>query len=575
MTGRALLLGCPDPGLVGVHADLAAMTDLLGHHGFTDISALLRGDRAAILAALDALVARTAPGDAVVLYYSGHGWRVLLSQDRGGPRDFQGIAPADLHATTESDFRGILADELSARVDRLTEKTANVTTIFDCCHATDVTRGPGDATGARTLPVPWTIPADQLFARLQALGLARPRLDPEINPSAVQLFACRPDEEAGEDPYAPGGLLTRALVATLSDPDAAGLTWEEVVHRIDDRVQRVRPNQHPAVAGPARRRVFSLETRTLDGATACFTRAATLWLVGGALTDIRAGDRFEALAPANAGVKVEAVHHQLARVHADRPIPESATVRPVAWATPRAAVDIAADLPRHAAVLAALTESGLLTCTPSPDVPSIATLAASRTGLEIRRPDGAVVAADLGIDAARAWLVRMARAEVLGRLTTAAPLLPEDHAFDLEWSRAEPRQPLSEGATLPREASLTARVHNRGRLPLYVTLFAAEVTGRITLLTRSQPAGVELLPGRTYNLGEDRYHGIRGLPLPGPPPPGPVTLVAFVLSAGIPLGAWETRLDEDGRTTAPPIADTFPAHPATYAVVRLTIQIVP
>ncbi len=575
MTGRALLLGCPDPGLLGVPADLAAMTDLLGRHGFTDVVALLRGDRVAILTALDALVARTTPGDAVVLYYSGHGWRYLLPEDRGGPREFQGIAPADLHQTTRSDFRGILADELSDRVDRLTERTANVTTIFDCCHATDITRGQDDATGVRTLPVPWTIPPDQLFALLQERGLARPRLDPEINPSAVQLFACRPDEEAGEDPVMPGGLLTRALVAALSGPNAAGLTWEEVVHRINAQIQRVRPHQHPAVAGPAHRLVFSLATRTLDGATACFSSQGALWLIGGTLTDIRAGDRFEALAPDSARVEVEAVHHQLARVRADRPISEGATVRPITWATPRASVDVAADLPRRPAVVAALVESGLLTCAPCSGVPSIATLVASRAGLEIRRPDGALVATDLDLDATRVWLARMARAEVLASLTTAAPLAPGDHSFDLEWSRAEPRQPLAAGASFRREASLTARIYNQGRLPVYVTLFAVEAAGRITLLTRSQPAGVEVLPGRTYHLGEDRYYGVRGVLLPGPPLPGLVTLVAFVLSAGVPLGAWETTLDEDGRTSAPPLADTFPAHSATYTVSTLAIQIVP
>lgn len=573
MTGRALLLGCPDPGLVGTLADLTAMVDLARQFGFTDITTLHRGTRAAILAALAALVARTAPGDPVLLYYSGHGWRKDLPSGRGGPRDFQGIAPADLHDTTATDFRGILADELSTRVDRLTRITANVTTIFDCCHATDVTRGPDEPVpiGVRTLPVPWTIAPDQLYARLQAMGLAHPRFDPESNPSAVQLFACHPHEEAGEDRAAPGGLLTRALVATLAEPGAADFTWDEVLRRIDARIQNVRASQHPVVVGPAHRRVFSLETRTDDGATACIVRGGRPWIVGGVLTDVRVGDRFRG---EQTHLEVEDVHLQRALARADGPITDGTTVRPFAWSTPRAHVDIAADLPDRTAVVAALSATGLLTCVQSPALPTIAALVAGATNLEIRRPDGVPVDTRINIDAAYSRLACMARVAVLRGLTSVASLDPETHAFDLEWARVDPRQPLVPGASLPRSASITARVTNRGRETLYVTLFAAEAAGRITLLTRSQPTGVELFPGRTYNLGEDRYHGIRGLPLPGPPRPGDLALVAFVLSTGVPLGAWETTPGQDTRGTPPSFGDTFPDAPLTHEIAVLDVSLV-
>jgi len=579
VTGRALLLGCPDPGLRGVASDLEVMTRLVMRHGFTDIVTLYRGARVAILAALDALVARTAAGDAVVVFYSGHGWRVDLPQGRGGPRDFQGIAPADLHATTLNDFRGVLADELSARIDELTARTANVTTIFDCCHATDISRSPTDVpVDVRVLPVPWTIPPAALFARLAEMGLARPRRDSENNPSAVQLLACRPHQEAGEDPTAPGGLLTRALDAVLAEPGASVFTWEDVVRRIDARVRAVRLNQEPVVVGPARRRVFTLEVAIRDATTACFTRDDTTWILGGALTDIRVGDRFVAEPPTSGRLEVVAVHHQLAQATADLPLTDGATVRPSAWGSPRAAVDVPADLPHRATVITRLTDTGRLTCTPSAELATLATLTATARGLEIRDPAGAVIRTGLGLDEACTWLGCMARVSTLRRHTTVAPLTHDDHAHELEWTRADPRQPLTAGMTLSADTRISARVHNRGRLPLYVTLFAAEAAGRITLLTRSQPAGVELTAGRTYNLGEDRYHGVRGVLLSTLPIPGPrrVALVAFVSSAGVPLGAWETSPLADIRSPAAPTATAaFPDHAVSYDVTVLDLLLAP
>ncbi len=73
---RALLLGNPGEGLRGVDADIATMSALLARYAFTDVVTLVRGERAEILAEIRALVDRTDPGDAAVLYYSGHGWRV-------------------------------------------------------------------------------------------------------------------------------------------------------------------------------------------------------------------------------------------------------------------------------------------------------------------------------------------------------------------------------------------------------------------------------------------------------------------------------------------------------------------
>jgi hypothetical protein len=341
---RALLLGNPGDGLTGVHADIAAMSALLARHAFTAISPLIGGTRAEILAAIRDLIKNSEPGDAAVLYYSGHGWRLEVPGDRrrdGGLGEFQGISPADVARTTAGDFRGILADELTALTDELTEKTANVTVILDCCHATNIVRGGATPrAGVRATPVPWKLTHAEFVASLRAQGLARPRRDPEVNPLAVRLLACRPHQQAGEDPRAPGGLLTRALAAVLAECDHGELVWEDVGRRVDAWVRSIRPSQHPIVVGPARRYMFSLDVRATTGTTACVTRDDVVWISGGALLDHRPGDRFVALspipdAPALARLEVTDVHHQLARATSTRPLPDGATVQQVGWASPR------------------------------------------------------------------------------------------------------------------------------------------------------------------------------------------------------------------------------------------------
>lgn len=620
---RALLLGNPGEGLRGVDADIATMSALLARYAFTDVATLVGGDRAAILAAIRDLVDRTGPGDAAVLYYSGHGWRV---------DEFQGLSPADVRQTTAADFRGILSEELSALIDELTEKTANVTVVLDCCHATGITRGDAARPSAvRAMPTPWQVPPAELLAALRARGLGGARRDPETNPLAVRLFACRPDQQAYEDPRAPGGLLTRALAAVLAESDHGELVWEDVGRRVEAWVRAVKPGQHPVVVGPARRYLFALDTRASAGWAACFTRDDTLWIVGGALLDQRPGDRFIALPgvadrPARARLEISAVHHQLARATATSPLPDGASVQQVAWAEPRAAVELLAPPERRARITAALCASGRLTVAPSnaaattraaptnseasilhavasttpgvidaatrdstgvidaatrefTDVAKIAEVVDTPAGLEIRDLAGVAVRSGATLEQTCAVLDRMAQAAALRRLTSVAPLDPELHAVDLEWTLVDPPRPLVAGLTVPSSAHVSATLRSRAVVPLFVTLFAAEADGRISLLTRSQPNGVLLAPDATYRLGEDHLYGVRGAPLCGPSMrpqsgPRPVALVALVLTSPVALGAWETapaerRLRGGGSSAPQPAA--FPAQPVRYSVTTLEL----
>lgn len=365
---RALLIGVQTGGLVGVAADIAAMTGLLGRHGFTEISTLqdAAADRAGILAAIRGLIARARAGDAVVLYYSGHGWR--LERRLGGAlHHFQGIAPWDIDKTTRDDFRAILSVELAALLAELTEKTANVTAIFDCCHATGVMRGERDAAprrpSVRALPVPWVVEPEALFAALAAEGGAMTARDAECNPHAIRVYAASPSQPAHEDrdPAHPGGWLTKALVATLDAADG-GRVWADVERNILEYVRRHEPDQRPVVVGPARRLLFREEQRGEHGATACVRRGEHTLLLGGTMLDLRVGDRFLAADANPAELVVTGVHSQFAEVTAvpaDAALASGVTARPI-HGVARGAVLLALPEDLRRLVAAVVTASGRL-----------------------------------------------------------------------------------------------------------------------------------------------------------------------------------------------------------------------
>src|SRR3954451_8056059 len=130
------------------------MTGLLERRGF-EVRLCAGGDatRAGILAAYERLISDVRDGDAALVYYSGHGGfarpgkaaaaqRVDDLEITGPPPDLQFIVPVDYHESSETDFRGITAVELSVLLARLTERTHNATVVLDCCHSAHMSRDP-------------------------------------------------------------------------------------------------------------------------------------------------------------------------------------------------------------------------------------------------------------------------------------------------------------------------------------------------------------------------------------------------------------------------------------------------
>ena len=145
--GRAaLLLGSQCFGLTGVDHDVKAMAaSLTERRSRSRFVPALTFPALPWWTPLATFARRTHAGDAVVLYYSGHGGRVALPdwkarQREGKPAFAHFLVPADIEESTASDFKGLTDAEMSQFQWQLVDITHNVTTILDCCHSGTMAR---------------------------------------------------------------------------------------------------------------------------------------------------------------------------------------------------------------------------------------------------------------------------------------------------------------------------------------------------------------------------------------------------------------------------------------------------
>ncbi|HWU88188.1 MAG TPA: caspase family protein [Kofleriaceae bacterium] len=269
MKRRALAIGAglelPASGPAAENVDVERVAEMLSRRGF-EVDRLQgpAATRDGILAGYRRLAGALREGDAAVVYYSGHGGMVKVGARGDGaplPTWLQYIAPTDFDETTEDDFRGVSAWELSLLLEELTAKTDNVTVILDCCHAAQMSRSHA-TTGAapRAIRRPIRIDAGKHYDRVHRDFGPIARLPQRGNPRAVRLAACGEWQSAfptSDDQGRPTGLFTHELLATLDEVGEAEVSWQVVGAAVRTRVLRRAPTQRPMVEGPAHRRLFS------------------------------------------------------------------------------------------------------------------------------------------------------------------------------------------------------------------------------------------------------------------------------------------------------------------------------
>lgn len=253
----ALLIGAQTGGLTGVGNDVDTMDGRLGWYGFTTTRREAgEATRDGILDAYEGLIRDTRAGDAVVVYFSGHGGLAVPPPGVGERAGLQFLVPTDYGETAGSRFLGITAAELSVLLVRLTHATANVTVILDACHAAHQSRV-GDLR-VKALDRPVYLDVAEHLSRLRREGLDTTVRDVLGNRNAVRVVACGREQSAYEhtDAGRRTGLLTGSLDRALAELGDRPATWAAVLARVRELTRVVMPAQRPEAEGPAHRLLF-------------------------------------------------------------------------------------------------------------------------------------------------------------------------------------------------------------------------------------------------------------------------------------------------------------------------------
>jgi hypothetical protein len=541
MNKRALLIGSQTGVLSGVHNDVNAVAERLSRWGFaTELLIEKAATRQGILERYRHLIEKTEADDAVVIYYSGHGGRVVNPEYQAGstmPRYYQYIVPFDFEKSTRDNFRGIMSQELSALLAQLTQKTRNATVILDCCHAARMSRGPNLV--PRAWPRASLINIDKHLKELAAQGITLDAVDMESNPNAVRLVAAAPEESAYEYQNAAGksvGLLTESFLNALDEAEGLKVSWRSLGNRVRERVLKVVPYQRPEVEGPGDRLLFELKIVDLTGVLPVVDRGGKKVLQGGRVLGVHEGDEYaivpmgeEKPTPENqiAKATVESVSGSTSQIrieycggHAD--IPEGASAFPVSTTLPRQPVRISASGEGQKALLAAIQSSRFVKTAGEEDPAEIlAEVMVTEEQIDLRDPVGVSLidpmpynnenivktAKNLDCFARVQAMLNLRSGEGKNKLTTP---------YRVEWGRVVDgeRQPLSyAGEVLYNGEPIYVQVINTGQEKIYFSLFDIGLAGATTLLTNSQPSGISLDPGQDYTYGHKEGEGLKGMNL--------------------------------------------------------------
>jgi len=571
---RALLLGSATYGLTGIDHDVALMARLLKGRGFDAVTTHTGAEatRDGMLDALNQLVAQTGPGDAVVLYYSGHGSRVSRPDARqrgarGLEAHLQFLLPTDMEQTTESDFRGLIGPELTATTTLLTNATDNVTVILDCCHSGAMVRSIEyvPKTVQPALPLLGAIEiADRLQRDQPGTGLA-------ANPRAVRIVACETDRSAyevrrpgGHDMRDRGGALTMALVETLQEVGERRVSWHSILTGVRERVQ-VLVQQRPDVEGPAERVPFSLDALRVREVLPVRRLADRVVVEGAVLLDITPGDALRLVREDDESEVAAATVVSLDGADAVLDVAPDALARgtgivaiPVHTQV-RRTVRVAVPDPLGASLRQELDESPRLA---AGNENAFAVVTQTADGLVVSDPTGAPArttasSADApGVTSTLALLEQLAAGDRLRNLPSGTGAAALASSVDVVVRRTAPDQP-DPAAFAPEDEALhngdrvSVTVRNSGPEPVHVWLFDVGVSGRITLISNDIPSGRPLAPsgqpGDAHSWG-----GPQGIEMSWPRDvpadlPRPETFVVLAADRPADLRALETA-GQDARS---------------------------
>ncbi|HSN30259.1 MAG TPA: caspase family protein, partial [Kofleriaceae bacterium] len=489
-----------------------ALAAVLKRQGFTiDARTGQNATRDGILAGYAKLIADTNAGDVAVFGYSGHGALTIDSTGRATTM-FQNIVPFDYADSTDDDYRGISALELSLLLRMLVEKSRNAIVILDCCHSAQMSRdGAVRDAAPRALPSPLRVSVD---AYHEALRARYPGVDiaPQGNTEAIKLVACAREQVAYEYTNANDvrtGAFTEALVEVLEDVADVPMTWGLIGRAVRERVLRRFPSQRPDFDGPVKRQLFELVELDANDGVVPLIKTNTEYKIGaGQIHAVNVGDVY--------GVAGLASRDRIVtQATVTKVAPTTATVQlagaalpddPIAIPMQRAAAPrlvtvlapadrlpmISDELARARTIRAATGADGELT---------LATLRMIDDGFAIEDGRGMIFPPTKHLADAVMNLANLAVAQSLRELVGEHGIASTAIECELGLLVSGERRSLPEsGAAISCGDQLYCRVVNRSPSALYVHAFSVGLRGSVTALSSNE----KLQPGDELFVGNPR-----------------------------------------------------------------------
>ncbi|MEI6765095.1 MAG: caspase family protein [Bacteroidota bacterium] len=231
--------------LDGCVNDAEAIKEIIkGRFGFEEknITTVYNQDakRERLIAEFQKLIDNAKKGDIIFIYYAGHGSQVYnsLSTEASGDKYDETIVPADMIDIRDKEFAAIF--------NKLIDKGAILTLIFDSCHSGSIARGNSVPDVAKTRHINGS--------EVDAKDASSPQL-PEDR-GALVLSAAQPEQlakEAKDDNGNPHGAFTVALIKALSS-SSVNEAAEVIFLRIKAIMQANGNTQEPVIGGNQQRR---------------------------------------------------------------------------------------------------------------------------------------------------------------------------------------------------------------------------------------------------------------------------------------------------------------------------------
>lgn len=585
-TKRALLIGSRTKSLEGeelqgTENDVQIMASVLkSKYGF-EITRCIGSNatRDGILTAWQSIISETSAGDAVVIYYSGHGSCVEFEPDEwedDPKRDsVKYIVPTDIEQSTEDDFRGILDIELSHKLHDTTERTRNVTLILDCCFSGHMVRktshGIRLVSKCRSTTEKYNIRKHAKGLRLDEMH--RGKLLVEGNPNAVRIAASASTEFAYEYKNQQGetvGILTDTLAEALNETFDQDISWRTTLLRVCEIVRTKssdplyqRNLQHPQAEGPDTRILFST-VEMVSGAHLIKMESKEAIIQAGSVAGVRVGNvyvimpcGFERIDSTRqiGKVKVISMNGFTSKTEFMEMERSHTFEEALAFLETAAPYKQPALVPDYFEALWQRVEKSelLRKLDTNEECKPIVTFEKEGNTLLARNSHGTLFFEQQAtfnnsmenlVEAAVLGAENLAHAQNILQCEGGVEEEKLDHNLGIEFgivsAEWEPKSLTQDGSAVITEGQrIYIGLFNGGKTTFFVSVLDVNAAGDIALVSKSEPKGIEFTPGKERTLGS-RYGRLNGLKISWPkkvPKADSIeeTLLFIITSAGVDL----------------------------------------